>query len=272
VFNSYYNAVTAAGELAQAQLPALIELLDFPSTTHVTFDDILTSISAALSFTNPEEALLASFTRVAIGSSQVASYLFPPGSTASQLLQISDLSQSLGGVTQALLGNVNAALPLVLSNATNFITMAGNGSFSVAPSSTLFNDTQSLLLGLNTYLVSQAFQANNIVLTRAKNYDINAEIISDGGNTNYQTSCGNGYDALGICDAWWHDAAANVTYGLMNWNSAGNNYHSEMEAIFTNWTTPELLFTAAAGCYDSGSDAQNNPLDLLSVTPTGVNS
>lgn len=108
------------------------------------------------------------------------------------------------------------------------------------------------LLGLHTYIISQALAQNNIQITRAVDTDVHELQTNSSNDLAFDTGCTNDYDAAGICGGYWFDSKAKITYSLDNYHDMSTQYHDTLEAIFGNWTTGELLFGGAARCAASG--------------------
>jgi hypothetical protein len=267
-FNTYFNAIPNANTLASENIPAIIQLLDPPKQQNVLLNDILTALSVGLSFLVSENPIIDALVKGATQAIAVNKFLFPTGTLDSQNAQFRSLEESLGAVVQQLQRNVNSAFPAALANASNFLAFAYSGAFSQPTNESLFADTAKLLTGLNTYVVSQGMQANNILLARAPTIDIN-EWVADGAVSNYAIDgCGKGYDPLGICDAFYYNQAQNTTYSFVKIDDPSQNYHDAMETIFGNWTSPDLLIVNGAACADIGSSQHLG--NLISATPTGV--
>jgi hypothetical protein len=274
-FNTYYNAIANANQIASENVAAIIQLLDPPKDHNVILNEVITALSAGLGLIAAENPIVDAIVKGATTAPNVVKAVFPTGTTNSQNVQLASLDQSLGQVTQGLLGSINDAMPANLKDVNNFLAFASSGQFSQLPQQTLFQDTQTLLGGLNTYVVSQSLQANNIQLVKGANgaqgTDING-LVAGGMNQAYQIQgCGKGYDPLGICDDWWYDQPNNNSYALVKTDDLQKNFNTEMESIFKQWASPQNLLTNAVVCAgQGGTTAQQG--NLISATPNGLNS
>ena len=104
-------------------------------------------------------SFLQSFLIAAAGVPSVARFMFPSGTVESQLLEWQEISGLLRRITNDIGHNLNQSLPVIQNNVTNFATITSSGAFSQwLPSA---DDLKSQILsGLNTYLISQAYQAS----------------------------------------------------------------------------------------------------------------
>lgn len=112
--------------------------------------------------------------------------------------------------------------------------------------------TDQYSTGLTTFIIGKALDANNIHINRATNVNVQQLQQSSGNDLSFDTGCANGYDAEGICGPYWFDPATTTTYTLNNYKTMTKSFHDEMETMFGNWTSGNLLFGGAARCQASG--------------------
>jgi hypothetical protein len=95
------------------------------------------------------------------------------GTANSELVQMQQISGNLGATVQALQGNVSQALPAMQNDVNSFAAFTATGAFSqFLPS--LDQLSNQILDGLNTYLISQAYQLNGVFITRTLNTSVHA--------------------------------------------------------------------------------------------------
>ena len=256
-FNSYYSAIGEARSLAITSIGAIVALLDPPKTTNVGLNDLLTVLAAGLPFLAPlgEAGSLVSAVITAVQQAPgVAKYLFPTGTLDSQFAQFASISNSMGVVTQYLQNNVSQALAAIQQDPTTFLAVTGAGSFSVNPLPTIPQQSAAMLTALNTYVISQCLQANNWMIGRAIDTDMNELQANKSGNWRI-AGCGGGYDSNSLCGAYYWNKGIDVSFTLTNNADLSLDPTSIMQQIFANWTSATLLFDGAAQCQAQGGSA-----------------
>ena len=252
VFYSLYMAIGNANTLASETVGAIVALLDPPKNTNVFVNDLLTALAAGVGILPGGTPIRDFLVRVANQPSPVGKYLFPVGTAQSQVTQWSSIANQLGTVAQWYQSNVSEIIPVVNNNVDNFIDFASTGLFSVNPLPDLSDESDNLLKGLTTYIVSLALTANNVVVGRAVDTDVAQLQQNSSDNLAFNTGCGSGYDSNGICSAYWFDSKTKTTYSLDNLGDIFYDFHDTMGTLFDNWTTGDLLFTGAARCLAQG--------------------
>ena len=253
VFLSLYLAMGNANSLASESVGAIVKLLNPPKQTNIFLNDLLTALGAGLAvIPGPEGKIAGLILSTAQQLPGIAKYLFPTGTVNTVVDQWASISNQVATVVKTYQNSVAAMIPAVENDVNNFIAFASTGQFSVTPLPDLSNESNSLLTALTTFIVGKALEANNMHLTRAVDTDINELQLNSTDSLAFDTGCGSGYDAAGICGPYWFDPAAKVTYSLNNYNSMGKSPHDDMETLFANWTTGDLLFGGAARCAASG--------------------
>lgn len=265
-FNSYYTAIGNARSSATTSVGAIVSLLDPPKSTNGALNDILTALSVGLSFLTPAVGpLIGTVLNGAQQAIAVGKYLFPAGTLDSQFAQFGEISDAMGTVTSYLQHNVTSALSAIQNDPTTFLAFTGSGNFSVTPLPTIPSQSDALLTALNTYVISQCLQANQWVVARAIDTNINA-IMTNGSNPNWNiTGCGSGYDGNDICGAYYWNQAIDVSFTLTNNHNPSLDPTADMGQFFGGLTTPDLLFNGAAQC-----QAQGGSDPVVSITSAGV--
>ncbi|MCJ1274972.1 hypothetical protein MMC21_002771 [Puttea exsequens] len=262
VFFSLYTAIGNANTLASESVGSIISLINPPKNKNLMVDSILVALGVGVAFIIPSGTLLAKqMAQVVQAQPGVGKYLFPSGTTQSQVTQWAQIEGQLGTIVQYYQSNISEVIPIVNNNVSAFIAFASTGAFSVNPLPDLADESNKLLQGLNTYIIAKALTANNIVVGKAPDTDINQLQLNSSDTLSYDTGCGQGYDNVGICGPFWYDDLTNITYSLDNLGQMNKNYHDTMETIFSNWTTGELLFRGANNCAmaDDNGDEANLP-------------
>ncbi|KAL9033258.1 MAG: hypothetical protein Q9214_007601, partial [Letrouitia sp. 1 TL-2023] len=172
--------------------------------------------------------------------------------------QWANLANELATLVQRYQGNISSIIPATVNNITEFIDFASTGAFSINPLPDASAQSDILVQILNTFVIARAFTANNVVLAQAPDTDINDLQATAGDELAYDTGCGHGYDEYSICGPFWFDPRVKTTFSLDNLGEMTKDYHDDMRTIFSNWTTPDMLFGNAYRCAKSGGDA-NGP-------------
>ena len=247
-------AIGNANTLAAETVGSIVALIDPPLKENLLVDDLLTAVSATINIILPVGTL---FQRHFIALTQqtppVSKYLFPIGTTQSQITQWSSIQQELAIVVQNYQGNVSQIIPTIVNNEDIFVTFAESGAFSVNPLPNLANESDKLLLGLNTFVISKAFQANNLIIGQATDTDINQLVANSSGGLSYDTGCaGKGYSSEGLCGPFYYDPTIGDTFALDNLGDMRTNYTEQLEIVLGNWTTGDMLFGGAYRCQNNG--------------------
>ena len=257
-FNGYYTAIGNARSAATDSIGAIVALLDPPKKTNVLLNDILTALSVGLSFVSVDAGpLIGALINGIQQAPGVGKYLFPVGTLNTQIAQFDEIANSMGTVTSYFQENITTALAAIQNDTVTFLAIVGSGNFSVTPVPSIADQSDSMLTALNTYVISQCLQANNWVITRAIDTDVN-ELQANGSAAGWDIpGCGTGYDSNSICGAYYFNEKINVSFSLDNLGDMSNNPTPDMSQFFANWTTPDLLFNGAAQCEVQGGSAPN---------------
>ena len=256
VFLSLWTAIGNANTLAAETVGAIVALIDPPLKENLMTDDILTALSATINIILPVGTL---FQRHFIALTQqtppVSKFLFPIGTTESQITQWESIQQELAIIVGYYQSNVSQIIPTINNNEDIFVTFAESGSFSVNPLPNLANESDKLLLGLNTFIISKAFQANNLIVGQSTDTDINQLVAntSSQGGLAYDTGCdGTGYNSEGLCGPFYFDPTIGDTFSLDNLGDMRTNYTKQLQIVLGNWTTGDMLFGGAYRCQNDG--------------------
>ena len=257
-FNGYYTAIGNARSAATDSIGAIVAILDPPKSTNVFLDDILTALSVGLSFVAVDAGpLIGALINGIQQAPGVGKFLFPVGTLNTQVAQFDAIANSMGTVTSYFQKNITTALAAIQNDTETFLAIVGSGNFSVTPVPSIADQSDSMLTALNTYVISQCLQANNWVITRAIDTDVN-ELQANGSAAGWDIpGCGSGYDSNSICGAYYFNKAINVSFSLDNNGDMSKNPTTDMSQLFANWTTPDLLFNGAAQCEAQGGSAPN---------------
>ena len=271
VFNSYWQGMENANTIAAENIGTIVQLLDPPKKTNVHLNEVLLALATSLQFLNVVSlaGLVKGIVIANQQSPQVFRNLVPVGTTETQIAQMVDLSSSLGDIVQQYQQNIADSIPLIVNDVTTFVNFASTGQFQVNPLPNIAVASDQLLTGLQTFVVSRALTANNVIITRANNTDI-ADLAAGANNgLSYTTGCESGYDSNNFCGPFWYDNTTNTTYSLDSLRDMKNDFSSIRQQIFSNWTTPESLYRGAAECHDLGGS--NGQLDQYLILGNTIN-
>ncbi|KAI9857639.1 MAG: hypothetical protein M1824_004757 [Vezdaea acicularis] len=248
-FTDYWQALETANGLASKKIDAITGVINPPLDTSTPLDSVLLALQAAFSFvildTKPIEKAIQS-------SPSVGTVIYPPGSSDSRFIQLGQIKEQLSDLINGYQHNVSDAIANIENDVDIFINFASSGSFnSDLPS--MQNQSDTILQALMTMVVSLSLKANKIIVTRSIGIDprqLEREYADTTYGLAYNLGCQD-YNALGMCGPWWYDASTNTTYSLDNLDHMDRDYTDLLGTIFTNYTTPELLFAGASHCHDS---------------------
>ena len=286
-FFTYYMAVGTANTLATDSVATIARTLNLPLPKEFPILDILAGLAWSFGLLSPSgyaAALpylgekVAGFAAQAPGeyllraiqnAPTLSRNLIDAGDLGNSDVQIAELSSGLARIVSQLETNIQNSLVLVMSNFSLFYNFVQDGFFSTQIEN-LNTIAQNVTLSLNTYVVSQALQNDDVIITRALNTDIN-ELQLNGSAVGYDTGCGHGYDEWGMCGNWWYDSRNRISYGLESKKDMLNNYTDALESLFNQGiTTPQLLFMNSQFCADAAGSTQGNAPGTSLSTSTGV--
>ena len=254
VFTSLYMAIGNANTLAGEKVGAIVAFLDPPQKSSVFTNDILTAISACINIILPVGTLFQRhFIALTQQSPPVSKFLFPVGTIQSQLTQWSAIQQELSQLVQAYQVNVSQIIPTIVNDIDLFVTFAESGAFSVNPLPDMSGESDKLLIGLQTYVISKAFQANNVIVGQSTNTDINQLVANSTDQLAFDTGCpGMGYNKMGMCGPFYFDNITRNSFSLDDLGDMRKNYTEDLSIVFGNWTTADMLFGGAYRCQNDG--------------------
>ncbi|KAL8872472.1 MAG: hypothetical protein Q9174_001902 [Haloplaca sp. 1 TL-2023] len=259
VFLSLYQAIGNANTLASERVGAIVQLLNPPTTENVLANDLLAALSVGLSLlAGPAGVFAGTLVRAAQQAPNAGRILFPVGTTDTRVAQWANIANELSSVVQNYQTQVSDVIPAINNDLDTFLAFTGNGDFSVNPLPDLSEESDALLQGLTTFIIGKALDANNIHLSRAIDTNVQELQQSAGDELAFDTGCANDYDAKGICGPYWYDGTTRTTYTLNDYNNMAKSYHDQMETMFGNWTTGDLLFAGASRCQASGGLKDGN--------------
>ena len=188
--------------------------------------------------------------------------LLETGIPDSEIFQIGEIGDALGSVLAQLQMNLADTLDSSQRDFDTILALASNGSF-IAFQPSLNASSTEIAKTLKTFVVSQALQANNVILTVARNfsvYDLSNRKFTQPDNqtmfphNSWHVNCKiqPSPETYGICDNWWIDAATNNAYSLFKLDDMEKNYNELMNTMFQNgWTTGEDIFLGSQDCLDA---------------------
>ncbi|KAI4284662.1 MAG: hypothetical protein L6R38_001240 [Xanthoria sp. 2 TBL-2021] len=286
-FFTYYMAVNGDNGLAAESVDTIARTLNLPEPKKFPILDLLAALAFAFGLLSPSgyaasipllgkpiaglaaqapgEYLL----RAMQNAPTLSRNLVASGNLGDSAVQIAQLNSDLARIVSQLQTNIQNAIVQVMSNFSLFFDFVEEGYFSTQIEN-LNTVTQNVTLALNTYIVSQSLQNDDVIITRALDTDIN-ELQLNGSAYGYDTDCGHGYDEWGMCGCWWYDSTNRISYGLESQKNMLNNYTKPLESLFSlGITTPELLFLNSQFCADSAGSTQGNAPGTALSTSTSV--
>lgn len=177
--------------------------------------------------------------------------------SAALTAQLADFAQALSQIIEDVAVNVP-------NNVTAFAEWTSGGYYMVEPLMTEQDMVTYIKWGLNTYVISQILQADNVFITRQ--VDTNPYELQTNGSAGNLTDpsiigCKDGYNDWNQCGEFWWDSTNNVAYALSSTSDLWNSYSNDLNTIFNyNLTTPELLFLGSQACQDGyNATADDSP-------------
>ena len=264
---TWYNSVWEAASIAtlKADLPVgdIVAEINPVLPGDTSLGVLLSALSAGLAFLGlPAGGRLAT-KLIATGVDQapgLVKALLPTGSQDSEIKQMDEIEDNLGVILDQFQAIIANALNTTQSDFTTFFTAVTNGTF-IADQASLNATTSGLTRFLKTFVVSQALQANNVIITRAENisaYDLSQKKFTSPENGTMlpqnaeHVNCQDEPDEHGVCDNWWIDSSAegnSTSYSLFKLDDMTKNFHDLKETIFSNgWTTGKDLFFRSVAC------------------------
>lgn len=176
------------------------------------------------------------------------------GTINDAIITSSGLTAQLRNFCLALSDIIEGVAVDVPDNVTAFAEWTSGGYYFVEPPMDENDMVNYMAWGLNSYVISQILQNDNVFITRQ--LDTNPYELQHNSSANTLTKasiigCEYGYNEWNQCGAFWWDETNNVAYSLSSISDPTNNYSSDLTAVFNNnLTTPELLFLGSQACQD----------------------
>ena len=205
----------------------------------------------------PGEYLL----RAAQQAPSLAHHLLPTGSLDDATISSDQIVSELASYVEALATVIQDVAVSVPSNLTEFTQWLSSGYFFNEPPA-MDTMVTNIIQALNTYVLSQVLQANNIIVARQVDtdpYQLQFNATGKENMTGVDLDCEHGYDKNSICGQWWHDTTNNIAFSLYSSSDMWSNNIPDLETIFNEGlTTPEALFLGSQWCALGANASQGN--------------
>lgn len=289
-FFSYWMAIEGANLLTSENVGAICRLLNLPLPKPFPLLEVLSVMAFALGLISPSgwgsiiprlgertgtvstievpgEYLL----RAVQQSPTLTRNLLATGDLSKTEVQTDQIESGLALIVSQLQTNIQNAILEVMGNFTLFMAFCNQGFFSTQIQN-LNTLQQNVTKALQTYVVSQALQDDEVIITRAVDTNVHdLATNASAGNNNYDFGCEWGYDNWGMCSNWWYDTEEDISYGLQSNKNFWLNYTTPLEKLFDQGiTTPELLFRGSQVCADAAGATQGNAPGSELNTDEGV--
>lgn len=264
-YSSIWFAAEDASLLTDLQAARIVQTINPVNPGGTSLGVLLSALSAGFAFLGIPAGLgtiPAKLAATAVGQSPgLAKSLLPTGSLDSEFTQLGEIESALETVLQQFQINLADTLNATLYSITNFQSLTAEGAFMATEMTSLNASTSQLKRVLSTFIVSQALQANNIIVTVAQNvspYNLIHNLTTHANHTlpfsilpqnAWHVNCQDYYNDVGVCDNWWFDPVHGDAYALYKLDSMGENYYDLMNTMFRNgWTSGEDLFLGSMNC------------------------
>ena len=283
-FTDWYQALQYATSQAALAVTPIITMIDPPSNTNMALNDVLTALTAGLAIIaapeiGPELEGAASVAASAFSSAiqqapGVAKAIWPSGTANSETVQIGDLQSKLGSVDSDLSDRLQSGLQMLMSDVGAFTGFASQGSFSGQVIPSLPNETETLNIGLKTFILTTAMDHNewsvywgpsftdgllNTAQSQADNFGCTIEP-----NGVCDTPTGKGKSGQPKGWAEWSSTVTNRSFSPQKYfakSSAGPSSSAVMSAITSNqWSTLPLVFDGSYNCSQVHAPADRTPV------------
>lgn len=264
LFSNWFNALAPGTIQALLNDQSLITQLDPPKQTSFILGDLLTALTASLSFIGAPEigAALSVVAKDVLNAVQqapgIAKVIWPSGTEDSTHVQLGNLDQGLSKIDANLTAAITSSISTVMSDVPSFSEFASTGVFTGAAYLSLPIATEIFGLAFRTYVLSTAMTKNKwhaapqCDMTRADVQSSVSGISTTGCTFDSNNICS---DSDHIINAWYSDTTACV-YTLAV-NGAGPSPRDLMTEIVSNsWSTLEQLFDGALNCTIAGHAGQ----------------
>ena len=251
------------------ELQNIIDIIDPVQTINAGLDDILTALTVGFAFIPEFEAAGALIKGIIIAAQQapgVSKFIFPIGTSTSETFDFKQISASLGTLVTQFKTNYAAALAEAENDLSSFLAFVENTPLS-GEIPDLNAVVDQCLTSLYTYVISQAYQVSNVILTRQINTNVNA-LSSNGTALNWPTGCGNGYGQYGECSTFWYDPTTDISYGLYDTQTQTKDFNSQYQNFFNGYSTGDLLLKGADLCAQASGSTQGSQA-IVDTSPGG---
>ena len=227
-----------------------------PRTTNVLLNEILATLSLGLAiFELPDDIVKAvqglEQLEDAIRATPTFIRAFEPIKTTNGQLQIGEIQGQLADIVSQFLTQISNATAAIETNATAFTTWASTGLF-IDNLVVLDQVVQDNYRMLNTFILGEALNANNIVATVGLNTNVAQLQANSSDSLSYDIKCP-GYDNNTMCNGWWYDQEEDASFALDDLKSMNKNMQDDLSYFFdSGWTNGTLLFDGALKCQQSG--------------------
>lgn len=245
--------------MASNTISAIVSRINPPKTTNVFLNQILATLSLGLAlFVVPENIMKAVQGMIVLSEAVKATpgYIraFDMIRSTNGQVQIGQIQGQLADIVSRFLTQISNATAAIETNATAFTIWASTGLF-IGELVFLDHVVQDNYKLLNTFVLGEALNANNIVATVGHNTNVAQLQANSSDSLSYDIKCP-GYDNNTMCNGWWYDETTNASFALDDYKSMSRNYHDDLSHFFNSgWTNGSLLFGGAARCQQAGGGA-----------------
>ena len=255
--------------------PLILEI-DPIQKTNLLLNDLLSALISGLSFIAAPE--LSGFIGTAADAlvkglqtaPSVAKALWPAGTADSQPEQLANLDSFLSKVDQSFTTQITQGLYTIMSDVPSFNGFASSGQFSGPNSLSLPADSESLALGLRTFILTSAMSAN-----KWSAFTWDDLTMADVASSVSGYSCT--FDANNICTSsdkttgvFYSNSTARA-YNLVLKGAGPDPYSLMSDIVSKDWSDLEQLFDGAYNCSVApGGSGIGKPLNLFNGTAVNL--
>ena len=255
--------------------PLILEV-DPVQKTNLILNDLLSALTAGLSFVAAPE--LSGFIGTAAdalvkglqSAPSVAKAIWPEGTADSQSEQLAKLDSFLSQIDQEFTTQITSGLYIIMSDVPSFNGFASSGEFSGPNSLSLPMDSESLALGLRTFILTSAMSAN-----KWSAYSIDDVTMADVASSVSGYDCT--FDANNICTnsdgrpAIFYSNSTARAYSLILTGAGPDPATFMNDIVSRDWSNLELLFDGAYNCsVATGGSGIGKPLNLFNGTTVNL--
>ena len=255
--------------------PLILEI-DPVQKTNLLLNDLLQALSAGLSFVAAPElsGVVATAADALVKglklAPSVAEAIWPKGTADSQSEQLAKLDSFLSQLDQNFTTQITNGLYIIMSDVPSFNGFASSGQFSGPNNLSLPTESESLALGLRTFILTSAMSAN-----KWSAYSTDDVTMADVASSVSGYDCT--FDANNICTksgggpAIFYSNSTARAYSLIL-EGAGPDPATFMNDIVSkDWSELELLFDGAYNCsMAQGGSGIGKPLSFFNGTDVNL--